>query len=241
MAMQSGTCRLCLTTTQLCGSHVIPELCYEGTYDSKHRAKLMHASPNAERWVQKGLRENLLCSTCETRLSRTENWFKTFWWGPDGLPTNIQSDLPVLSIPDMRQFHLFQLAILWRASVATGKEWNTVSLGPYEEKIRQILLDPSQWSTGMYPVFVQALVDENGDVVYGALGKPQQSQYGQSHVYYTLYAGAEFTVFVTESPDAELRKLLDEVYMSGDRIRLLRKDFRKSGTVLTWSRQRREA
>src|SRR5437868_2676993 len=119
----NGTCKLCGKSRDLCNSHVVPELCYLACYDSLHRSTKFQADPNTKRIIQKGLREYLLCQECETHLSGIENDFKTYWYDTPALPERIRTPVVKITGFDYRVFKLFHLSILWRASVATTKEF----------------------------------------------------------------------------------------------------------------------
>jgi len=72
-------CRLCLHESELRNSHIIPEFVYKPIYDEKHRFDVIARAKeirNDEK--QKGLREHLLCQSCETKLSQHERYVSLF-------------------------------------------------------------------------------------------------------------------------------------------------------------------
>ena len=70
-------CGLCREPSVLQKSHVLPEWGYGPLYDDKHRMIALRSggsqSASAD-YMQKGIRERLLCEQCETRLSRYEKY-----------------------------------------------------------------------------------------------------------------------------------------------------------------------
>lgn len=106
-----GTCRLCKSVATLL--HILPEFLYKTAYDSKHRL-LSVTDGERSRFVQKGLREHLLCQWCETRLSVLENYGKSV------LDTVARSPMPTLQGPEIvpgvkyDRFKLFLMSLLWR-------------------------------------------------------------------------------------------------------------------------------
>ena len=233
-----GICKMCGTAGKLCNSHIIPELCYLAAYDNLHRTTKFQAEPNSKRLIQKGIREYLLCQNCETHLSKIENDFKDYWYGRPALPLQITTPEIIISGFDYNVFKLFHLSILWRASVATSDAFNTVSLGPYEDKLRQMLLSEDPGRENQFPMYAQVLLsDQAGTVAYGLVGKPQRSKYDQAIVYYTAYAGCEWVVMVTENPTRQESELLPFAPTAGGKMVLAVIPLQMSNTVKIFSEQ----
>lgn len=144
------TCALCLTAVErLIESHIIPEFLYQDIYDDKHR--FMVFSERHERPVlppqQKGIRQQLLCGSCENHFSRWERYASLVLFGGVELGYRDQPDHAEYSGLDYQPFKLFQMSMLWRMSLANGKGFNGVVLGAkHEERIRAMLLasDPGE-------------------------------------------------------------------------------------------------
>lgn len=93
---------------------------------------------------QKGLREYLLCEDCEQKISVWENYAKYVLEGGSKkvqLDADTSGNLVTVSGIDYKQFKLFQLSILWRASVSSQVFFSKVSLGKYEERLRTMLFN----------------------------------------------------------------------------------------------------
>ena len=58
---------------------------------------------------------------------------------------------PIVMQVDYRAFRLFQLSLIWRASVASRQEFLSVDLGPHEERMRLMLLNVDHDDEEMYP------------------------------------------------------------------------------------------
>lgn len=117
---------------------------YINTYDEKHRAiKVTSIQGEKERYIQKGEREYLLCQDCETHISKYEGYsaliIKTF----PTLQRDRTGEFLKLNTPsvDYKIFKLFQMSILWRASIAKSPVFDAVKLGKQEERLRNMLLD----------------------------------------------------------------------------------------------------
>jgi hypothetical protein len=133
-------CKLCLQSKVLRKSHIIPEFFYKPAYDRLNRINFL--STNAKdknRYIQKGIRENLLCDECEELLSPWEKYVREVFYG--GVEIGISHDNNKIEIYnlDYQKFKLFELSLLWRASVSKNRFFERVSLGPHEETIRQMI------------------------------------------------------------------------------------------------------
>lgn len=134
-------CRLCLQEKKLQNSHIIPEFFYKPLYDGLHRINVLSTSPEEKtKYIQKGIREKLLCYDCEQGLSPLEDYGRRILYGPDVFPTEEQAHLMIIRDIDYARFKLFQLSLLWRASIAKNQAFSAVNIGPnHEDRLRQML------------------------------------------------------------------------------------------------------
>ncbi|MHA6574969.1 hypothetical protein [Pseudomonas yamanorum] len=156
-------CALCLQEAELRRSHVIPEFLYETLYDEKHRLQVLSIIPEQANWrVQKGLRERLLCDTCEQKLSVWERYASLVLKGGVSLTIRQEGNIVQISELDYRQFKLFQLSVLWRAGVSSLQFFENVQLGKHAEALRQLLLAGDPGSPERYGCFMLGLRHEAG-------------------------------------------------------------------------------
>lgn len=104
-----------------------------------------------------GLKEPLLCDGCERKLSVYEAYARKLLYGTTPQPikklklgTTIVSvganispllDMRMVTGLDYRLLKLYQLSLIWRASVATGIFFRNVEIGPkHEAKMRELLV-----------------------------------------------------------------------------------------------------
>ncbi len=113
-----------------------------------------------------------------------------------------------------------------------------MSLGPYEDKFRQVLLNGDPGPEEHYPMYAQVLIrNKDGEVEYGLVGKPQQAQFDQATVYYTAYAGCEWAVMVTENPTVEERQLLPMAPTKNGHMLLVVTPVESSNTMTIFAEQ----
>lgn len=133
---------MCGTVAQLCESHILPEWMYKFYYDNHHRYHL-HKPKRAENGAvelddtslhQKGLKEYLLCQSCEGFLSEAERYFREVVHLNTGQQNTLSDNgLQIFGL-DYKKVRTFILSILWRMSISSLPEFSGVSLGASEEK-----------------------------------------------------------------------------------------------------------
>ena len=146
-------CRLCLKEATLCNSHVIPEFIYEqlNLYDEKHRFNVLSTkSGNHPTFMQKGIREKLLCKLCEEKLSKWEKYARQSMYGGECIEViTINPGYFEFQI-DYAKFKLFQLSILWRVGLSTNDAFASVKLGNHEDVLRRMLFEETPGSAETY-------------------------------------------------------------------------------------------
>jgi len=137
-------CKLCLKEVdKLCESHIISELFYKPIYDEPHRFIAMTDNPDENNYyLQSGIKEKLLCKKCEDLIGKNEKYVKENFMSllKNIDPVNNKGILFKQKF-DYRAFKLFQLSILWRASVSSHIMFCSVKLGKDEEIIRKMVLE----------------------------------------------------------------------------------------------------
>jgi len=155
--MNVGICKLCNVETDLKKSHILPEFFYSGIYDEKHR--ILEITDDSERTIQKGLREDLFCQACETKLSRYEGYAATLIRDIPNFQTDSSGRFIYSENIDYSSFKLFQLSILWRASISKNPDFAQVSLGPHEEKVHQMLIQETPGEPFEYGCIMMTILD----------------------------------------------------------------------------------
>lgn len=168
--MVNGICALCKEETLLCESHIVPEFFYDLLYDEKHRLNLLNAEPGQRRrFQQKGVREPLLCIDCDTKkISRLENYARGVFLGGQEITVQNGQDRIIVTGLDYKTLKLFQLSILWRAGVAKQQFFSNVNLGPYNERLREMIISEDPGTSDQIGCLVICLMLEEkplGDLI----------------------------------------------------------------------------
>ena len=136
-------CKLCKKNGPLRNSHIFPEWFYRPLYDCNHQFNLISTNSNKDRGKRpKGIYQKLLCDECEQKLSNWERYARDVF---HCLLLKVFDDdyKFTFSSVEYTPFKLFQMSLIWRASITTRPEIHPVDLGTHTEKIRKMLLDES--------------------------------------------------------------------------------------------------
>jgi len=195
-------CKLCNKDLPLRKSHIIPEFFYRPGYDEKGRLFAMYEGILKDRYIQKGIREELLCGGCEQFLNDNyEKYFYSFWYKKQNMPSKADGNVYWVRGIEYGQFKLFLLSILWRAGVAKGKDYASVSLGPHEKIIRNMILKKDPGPETKYQIFaVLLLLPGTKDICSGFIMPPIASHIDARHLYVFAFGGCVWNFVVSSHP-----------------------------------------
>lgn len=160
-------CRLCHEEKLLRNSHVISEFLYKPLYEPNlHRSFFLSTEPKERRkFEQKGLREKLLCSSCEQKLSAYENYVRKVIYGGVEIDIRENSDSITITNLDYKKFKLFQLSILWHSGVSKLPFFSSVKLGTkHEEILRQMIFSEEPGEPHEYGCLYFTLLNDSNQI-----------------------------------------------------------------------------
>jgi len=199
-------CRLCLSVKPLRKSHIIPEFLYRPLYDEKHRIDVLSTRPNQpNKPIQKGIYEKLLCGDCEQKLSIWERYASRLLNGgvddEVGLISHRKGNSLHLSGIDYLKFRLFQLSILWRASISSHRFFQHVQLGHHhEELIRELLVSDKPGHSWQYGCLMTAITykdAENNQVLTDLIYSPEPLKIEGHTMYRFIFGGFVWLYFAS--------------------------------------------
>lgn len=167
--MVKGICKLCLVEKELVKeSHIFSEFLYTNFYDEKH--KMLSFAPQSLdeensriNRIPKGEYEGgLLCSNCETIISKYESYVRKFFLGGNFAKNkkpvykhfkNIKGqEFTQISNVDYTNFKLFILSLIWRASISSRPLFKEISLPNYNDKLREMLYECNPGEEDDFPL-----------------------------------------------------------------------------------------
>ena len=176
-----STCALCRESgVVLKKSHIYPKFTYRRMKQDENRMFFYSTSrPGPEpQYAQDGIKEELLCESCEQHFSLWEGYFA------HTVNQRQLLDLPIPTPParvaivpgfDYQKTKLFLMSILWRAAVASTGAFKELNLGTaHEARLREMLLaaDPGEPDEYGAILMITFLVDPSTG---GAVVRPAAS------------------------------------------------------------------
>ena len=177
----NAICKLCGSLAELRLSHIMPDFYIRSSESclktgSQGQAQphsfVVNVSPDSkDGWKQRnnwekqlGWTERLLCHQCEQRFGVHEAAARVFLYGNSPTPLKKQQLGTVLRVShpdffeirevqiDYRELKLFQMSLLWRASIAKGSFFRNVHLGEkHERRLEQFLVNDDPGAELDYP------------------------------------------------------------------------------------------
>lgn len=135
------SCQLCKQKRSLRNSHIFPEWFYEPLYDEKHQFFVLSTDVNKKRGTRpKGIYDKLFCGECETQLSKWEGYAREVFHSASLKVKEDKRKIVFYGI-EYAPFKLFQMSLLWRASLTDRKEVHSIDLGRHKERLRTMLFE----------------------------------------------------------------------------------------------------
>ncbi|MCG8085502.1 MAG: hypothetical protein JAZ13_07270 [Candidatus Thiodiazotropha taylori] len=191
-------CKLCGKDRILKNSHIIPEFVYRPLYDEINRFHVISNQDNERnKYLQKGIREKLLCEDCENSLSKNERYVSLVFSGSISLHITGNSQLIRVLGLDYTKFKMFALSILWRAGISSYETFEQVNLGVHEQILREMVLGNDPGPPEKYPFLLSPIVLEQ-ELLNGLIVQPTVSRIAGHYAYRFVFAGLAWVFIVSK-------------------------------------------
>ncbi len=143
-----GECRLCLQTSELEASHIIPRWVYRRlSHAAGRHGRTVEVTPEDQAYTQNQPKEHMLCGTCEDRVGKWEGRVADLAFQLDGsfplrdsLGTKTLLETRPISHADASSLARFAMSVFWRAHITTHPRFAEIRLGRFGEMLRRWLL-----------------------------------------------------------------------------------------------------
>lgn len=154
-------------------SHIIPGFMYSPLYSEGHRmAKfrpkdMVQGNGRLLKPHDGEYEANILCHECDNvRLGRLESYAKRLI--EEDLTTVISDRFThegllatTFANVNYNLFKLFLLSVLWRAGISGREFFKDVNLGPYEEKLRKLLIEEDAGREDEFPILLMTWLSDS--------------------------------------------------------------------------------
>jgi hypothetical protein len=181
-----SVCRLCGDTSVILKSHIIPKAFHRevlGGLSSFYMLSENERIPSKE--TARQLWDRLLCERCERLLKTYEDYVLEKIIHRQGITCQRDGQILRYSSLDYQMVKLYQLSIIWRASVAKIPFFQSVRLGPHEQVIRRMLNVRDPGEPGDYPCVIFHLYFQSPDEYERSefIDQPVSGFFGTARVY----------------------------------------------------------
>lgn len=217
-------CKLCSQDKTLANSHIIPEFVFKSLYDEKHRFhRISTAKFEGNRYLQKGIREHLLCLDCETMLSKNEQYVSEVFNGKREIKLTSDDGSVKGEGLDYSKFKLLALSVLWRAGVSSNPSFSAVTLGVHEPKLREMIRSNNPGRVEEYPFILCPIIHER-ELLSALILEPERVRLHGHIAYRFVFSGLVWIYIV--SSHAPPSAILDASINEEGQLKMLPKNIR---------------
>lgn len=191
-------CRLCHVSSKLQQSHIFPRSLIELARDESMNGRFYEMHDKTSNIIQDGPKEHLLCESCEQRLCRYEKYFKeAIHLSRHGIQIVQDDNFAIISGLDYRKVKLFLLSVIWRMSVSSLPQCESITLNEDEDVIRRMILDDDPGASTKYPIAARIPLI-NGNMQEAWLTTPFVLEHDDGTVYATMIGGILYHIYVAQ-------------------------------------------
>jgi hypothetical protein len=139
-----NTCCLCLENKKLIKAHVVPRWAFMYLYpeipDGDNRPLILVGKGKKTLTRPIGPYDSeILCGECDNFLGDYDNYGKKILLDAEFEPRS--SEAYLIKNVNFEKLRIFILSVVWRAAISDREEFERVSIGPYENRLREVLLN----------------------------------------------------------------------------------------------------
>lgn len=178
-----STCKLCDKEKELINAHIIPKWAFmylypEDTKDKGAPLNLIEKDKHTRRPIGP-YDQGILCSDCDNYLGNFDGYAKGVFLDSD-LERRGEEAYLIKNV-DFEKLQTFLISVAWRASISGRDEFKNISIGPYEDKIKEILLSIKNGQQDLSLTQYSFLVTkfDEGELPYNVVNKHVQIPHTQ--------------------------------------------------------------
>lgn len=228
-------CKLCKKEGKVRNSHIIPEFLYKTLYDESHRFFLMSTEEGIKtKYLQKGIREKLLCENCEGLFSKYERYASLVLNGAFELKAILEPPVVHYSGFKYSEFKYFALSILWRAGVSSNSDFERVRLGRHEDILRYILLNEETIEEHQYPFILMPILHKD-EIVESLIVPPEKTKVGDQHAYLFVFGGIAWVYIVSSHRPPKV--VVDASISKSGKVTMLPRQIKDMNYLISYAKQ----
>lgn len=133
-----NVCKLCNKYKKLIDAHIVPKWAFKKIRGMSHTLLSVSMGRNKRRPI--GFYDSgILCAACDNALGIYDSYGKEVLYNKE---KEGHGDMILIKNVDSDKFKLFILSVFWRASISSIQEMDDINLGPWEDIIKNKILNP---------------------------------------------------------------------------------------------------
>lgn len=220
-------CKLCLQEKNCIKAHIIPESFFR-IIKRDGKPILILSPKDFQSKTHIGIYDkNLVCEDCEKLFSPWDNYAHSF------LVANFSKDKSiidgdkvfayVIECFDYHKLKLFFISILWRASASNHKYFSNIKTGPFEDKLKEMILNNDPGDKNRFSIIITKFDNES---IGTAMLNPHKEKLEEIN-YYSFYLGG-FKVFIKVDKRDSSEFMKDFILTPDGPLYVVVRDFRGS-------------
>ena len=222
------TCKLCDEDKKLIKSHIIPKGFFK-PLNLENKSALLYTNTKGVHPKRSPIGfydKNILCKECDAKLGIWDEYAQKLLlhdFNEDNAVYNGKTkDHYIIKNYDYHLLKLFFISLLWRASITSHKIFNRISTGPFEDKLKKLILSNSTGKEEDFPITLAKFSDSNFKFIFD----PHQDKFNSINYYRFYLTGFVAYIKVDKRVSIGLHK---EFKIKKDRpIIIILRDFHKS-------------
>lgn len=228
MNQSKCTCRLCLQDKKLIKAHIVSE----GFFRLLRRENIapeMHSNtPGSfpKRMPVGTYDSTILCSECDGKMAPWDDYgqqvlIRQF---PEAVKMSLQGKTVAWRMEkfDYQRLKLFFMSLLWRASVSTQTFYKRISVGPFEDRLRTMILNENPGDSQEFAVVLARI--EDGEIT--AMLDPHRERH--DGISFSRFYLPGFVVYLKVDKRPTPSFLADLPLQEGRPLTVLARSFRNS-------------
>lgn len=151
-------CKLCGREKKLINSHIIPKSFFMTLYPKNNRESLVlidEEKMTTKRRPVGVYDKNILCGSCDNLIGFYDSYAKDLLLDSKlKFYPNIKKTAYLLKDIDYIKLKLFFISLLWRASISGMPEFSKIDTGPFEKKLKNMILRKDPGSENEFSVVI---------------------------------------------------------------------------------------
>jgi hypothetical protein len=201
-------CQLCLQDKKLIRSHIIPASFFRLAYPEKN-CRIVTKDEYSKRLLVGLYDMEIVCEECEKIFSRWDDYGNRFFSeilesGKNKIINKNNINIIIFDDIKYSELKLFLMSVLWRCAVSRHPFFNQISLGSFENQLKENILSSNPGSDEEFAILIFKFDVSKADILH----PPRRMRLNGVNGYRLYFFNAEVFVKVDKRSSSKLASLI---------------------------------